>query len=387
MAYLKPQTPLKDREGDFFYPLTTIDQVVMEGGGRLNSVFKSTVKIPVTVLADNWSNTAPYTQTITLDKYIDDLNVGASVIYTGDVENDIILNRQSSSITYIKKEGNTIIFTCLKNKPIVDIPLEIIGTASGNIATVVNGINLNFKVVGGTTEPQNPIENTIWVNTDVEITGWLFSITEPEEPVEGMVWICTGATSLTAFNAFNALEKNGIQVFPVFAKQYIEGTWVEKTEKSWQNGEWSEWAIPVFTNGTLLEGCTVGIISNSVDCSVAVSGTDIVFQSAGNLASGNRGGGFYFEPTFYVTDRKKLYVDATVTLSGSSKTFNFGFRSAPPSIPDNRDYAAGVTVTDFSGGRHEYELDISELSGYMYLLFYGYAVGKVTVVVHSIRIE
>ena len=41
------------------------------------------------------------------------------------------------------------------------------------------GENLNFKVVGGTTEPSNPKENTIWVNTDTAITSWDFSATEP----------------------------------------------------------------------------------------------------------------------------------------------------------------------------------------------------------------
>lgn len=38
---------------------------------------------------------------------------------------------------------------------------------------------LNFNVVGGTTQPTNPIENTIWVNTDMDITKWYFSNDEP----------------------------------------------------------------------------------------------------------------------------------------------------------------------------------------------------------------
>lgn len=38
MAYLKPQSPIKDKDGDYIYPLTTIDQVVMEDGQRLNTI-------------------------------------------------------------------------------------------------------------------------------------------------------------------------------------------------------------------------------------------------------------------------------------------------------------------------------------------------------------
>ena len=37
MSYIKPQTPLQHKDGDYFYPLTTIDQVIMEDGiTRLN---------------------------------------------------------------------------------------------------------------------------------------------------------------------------------------------------------------------------------------------------------------------------------------------------------------------------------------------------------------
>ena len=51
------------------------------------------------------------------------------------------------------------------------------------------GLNLNFTVVGGTTEPISPVLNTIWVHTDTEISGYIFSPTEPENPTEGLIWI------------------------------------------------------------------------------------------------------------------------------------------------------------------------------------------------------
>lgn len=41
------------------------------------------------------------------------------------------------------------------------------------------GSELNFSIVGGTAQPTNPKENTIWVNTDAEITGWHFCAKEP----------------------------------------------------------------------------------------------------------------------------------------------------------------------------------------------------------------
>ena len=109
----------------------------------------------------------------------------------------------------------------------------------------------NFTVCGNP-QPASPKENTIWVNTDVEITSWAFSATGPENPSEGMVWISVGTSSPVAFNA---LKKNVIQVYPMSAKQYVSGAWVDKTAQSYQNGAWVAW-VP---DGSLyLEGnqCT-----------------------------------------------------------------------------------------------------------------------------------
>lgn len=49
----------------------------------------------------------------------------------------------------------------------------------GGTAGSGSGAGLNFKIVGGTTQPANPSENTIWVNTDADITGWMFSAKTP----------------------------------------------------------------------------------------------------------------------------------------------------------------------------------------------------------------
>ena len=231
---------------------------------------------------------------------------------------------------------------------------------------------LNFKVVGGTTAPAVPVNNTIWVNTSTEITGWKFSARDPNllnfsnwannvtmtsgtktvsggsitlkataadcytnwgtssynnipctpgktyvlewdytgasgnvfmfpgasttnmvytsnssKKLEltigsgitfftfrfgvatsgnsttytniritekgatfspGHVWIKTGLSSVVKFNAF---KKNNLQVYPLSAKQYINGQWVEKTAQTYMNGAWKEWQTYLFRNGTI----------------------------------------------------------------------------------------------------------------------------------------
>ena len=100
-----------------------------------------------------------------------------------------------------------------------------------------SGGGLNFKVVGGTSTPASPKENTIWVNTSTAITSWVFSATQPAGAT-GRVWISIGTSSPAEFNA---LKKNGIKVYPMSAKQYVRGAWVDKTAKSYQNGAWVDW--------------------------------------------------------------------------------------------------------------------------------------------------
>jgi hypothetical protein len=54
------------------------------------------------------------------------------------------------------------------------------------ISGISTGVELNFNVIGGTSEPnildaiwEDMVDNTIWVNTDTAISSWDFSATQP----------------------------------------------------------------------------------------------------------------------------------------------------------------------------------------------------------------
>lgn len=94
---------------------------------------------------------------------------------------------------------------------------------------------LNFKVVGGTEQPVNPKENTVWVNTDTAISGWVFSPEEPAEPSGGLVWIGLGTASPAPFNA---LKKGGLYCFPMSCRQYAGGAWVNAEAYVYTDGAW-----------------------------------------------------------------------------------------------------------------------------------------------------
>jgi len=95
-----------------------------------------------------------------------------------------------------------------------------------------SGTQLNYKVVGGTSAPSNPVGNTIWINTSNAITFYTFQPLTPSNPQEGWVWINVAPSYSPV--AFNALKENRIQLYPISAKQYISGAWVSKTAKTYQ---------------------------------------------------------------------------------------------------------------------------------------------------------
>lgn len=122
----------------------------------------------------------------------------------------------------------------------------VVSLGAGGITGIVDQLplsrvdgsgGLNFKVVGGLTQPSDPKENTIWVLTDEKITGYAFSAEAPDL-IEGCVWFQTAASSGVGFNA---LKNNTVMVYPTTAKQCVGGAWVDVTAKTYQNGSWVDW--------------------------------------------------------------------------------------------------------------------------------------------------
>ena len=113
------------------------------------------------------------------------------------------------------------------------------GWGSGNIGGGSGG--LNFKVAAYSTEEvllaDTPKENTIGVVTDTDMAGWFFGPTQPENMTDGTVWIYIGTSGKITFNA---LKKNGIQVYPISARQYVGGEWVNVEVKIYHGGNWDD---------------------------------------------------------------------------------------------------------------------------------------------------
>lgn len=97
------------------------------------------------------------------------------------------------------------------------------------------GASLNFEVVGGTTRPSNPKENTIWVNTNREIVSCALAATAPTAPTNGMLWIEIGGYASVFIEV---VEDSGIVVGLSDIKLYYDGAWNNVEAQIYQGGEW-----------------------------------------------------------------------------------------------------------------------------------------------------
>lgn len=128
MAYLKPQSPLMCHKTDiYFYPVTTRDQIIIDDNSKLNDYSVVSIKEETnTLLSTNWiENNGQYVQSIIVKDLIEDYNVEIKIAYTGDLDADLLINRSAGYIKYAKQDNDEIIFYCIENKPIVDIPIEL----------------------------------------------------------------------------------------------------------------------------------------------------------------------------------------------------------------------------------------------------------------------
>lgn len=220
------------------------------------------------------------------------------------------------------------------------------------------GASLNFKVVGSTTAPASPSENTIWVNTSDKITGWIFSHNEPKHPMEGMVWF---KISTSGSATFNALKRNGIEISPSSASQYTGGAWKNVTAQSYQDGQWVNWAMALVSGGSFAaemgESKYVGQYGNLYT-------TVTPLDNGGVKITGAGGSGYLahtFENVVDVTAYSKMRVKTGAVVSSY---VNIGLSKI------NNDVSITYTkdVSEDLASNSEIVLDISALSGDYYLV-------------------
>ncbi len=227
--------------------------------------------------------------------------------------------------------------------------------------TTGGGTALNFKVVGNP-QPSTAKENTIWIDTDT-ITSWLFSATEPSPAEPGMVWISIGTSSTVEFNA---LKKNGIQVYPLSAKQYVSGAWVDKTAKSYHGGEWVEWVTFLYKDGNQYNDITGGWKCSRGDKDQATcnfNDKNIFFSTTFVAGSHAAGGGLCTTKKIDLTNVKTIRaVLSEASCSNNLPLYLYADPSIIGSVTDSAMPAAYKKLSTVST-RTEFTLEVTSLPG------------------------
>ena len=126
MSYSKPKSPLQNKNEDYFYPLTTSDQIIVDDKRLPDYSIISNNEINMILFVSNWVEVnGQYEQTIEIENLTEDYNVRVKLAYTDDYEKDLLILENATYIKYARQDDDRITFYCLDSQPQVDVPIEL----------------------------------------------------------------------------------------------------------------------------------------------------------------------------------------------------------------------------------------------------------------------
>ena len=281
----------------------------------------------------------------------------------------------------------------------------IVSLSSGGINDIIQQLpaasakgagGLNFKVVGGTTRPADPEENTIWVNTSIPITNVVISNADLLEYDVGTVLI---KTDFTSNGYFNVAPGSTVNLYPAKCYQYVDtfGSREIRTAETFRNGKWRDWGKYLFKDGNECAELTGGWVASAAGGGFSAYTTDesIHLEYYYGTTEGSRN---------YIRTKKAIDVTLMSTLILNSDwikaldpTYRIRVRVALGStIPEYNalwynDFVQSISTLSPSGA--PYTMDVRSLSGeyFLYAILEGYntsgAFARATVDITQIKIE
>ena len=89
----------------------------------LNGV--KTVSVSATLTVAGWTGSAPYAQSVTIEGMTDAKKAMAYPIYGSDTPTNVALKEACGMVSFASRSGSVMTFTCLEDKPTVDIPITV----------------------------------------------------------------------------------------------------------------------------------------------------------------------------------------------------------------------------------------------------------------------
>lgn len=246
------------------------------------------------------------------------------------------------------------------------------------ISNISTGVELDFDVVAYASEEALlaavPAENTIGVITTTDISGWAMGdYPDPSwEMSEGFLYINIKASSYGSSDLdFGLLKKgNEICIAPISAKQYVSGTYVDVTCKSYQNGAWADWWNgEIYTTDNEYENITGGWTDTII-------GWDSSYSKNGNIR--------HTQNKLDLTNYDSIEFDGLLTTTSNADYSYVGVWSELGTY-HTQNRVAKVNNSGYDGVT---SLDISSLSGPYYVGVFTFNGGSIygTATIRSIRL-
>ena len=244
-----------------------------------------------------------------------------------------------------------------------------------------------FYVVGGTTRPKSAGQNTVWVNTDREITSYVLSASEPKSPTSNMLWLAIKGTGV---KSTAPVGSDLIVLYLDSAKQYVSGKWVEKDGYIYQDGVWNElcggWLY--YYGAENSSDITGGVSVGKQTYSTSEKKEDHIYMSATSTTNSSFSHSTcYFNNPIDLSAYKTLRVILnTAKYDSTSGAVKVGISDLAVrfSEPTEQRYTDITGVISTALGDVEIEYDISGVSG----LYYVGIINRVnTTKVYAINLE
>lgn len=84
-----------------------------------------TIAKTATLTATGWSASAPYTQSVTVSGLTDTKRAMAYPVYGSNTATNLALKEACGMVSFASRSGSTVTFTCLEDKPTVNIPITV----------------------------------------------------------------------------------------------------------------------------------------------------------------------------------------------------------------------------------------------------------------------
>ncbi len=218
------------------------------------------------------------------------------------------------------------------------------------------GAALNFKITASVAQPENPKENTVWVETDTPFSYYIFDATQPSGREqagglqEGDLWFSSGSLSP---HPMNIAKKNAVKIYPVSVYQFLNGGFVQKQARIFKNGAWHILILSLFESGNTHATLSGGWVGGTVGQVISL-GTD-TSTSTNNL----------IDLTGVNTIVVKYY---------RSTSYEMEFRLGISNLYKTGNYFDRVVQNVYGGGGTGYnqtiELDVSDVTGSYYIKAY-----------------